>query len=205
MCVSVRLNDVGKHPASPTYPWCCQNQTCNKCGVSGEALLLAPPWMPGSHTLSSSVLSVLRCLGFVPCSSYGSHLCPLGLSCLLCPLPSHMVFSPLTSSCAGHSCFLIPWWVSCCLLLSHCSWSSLIWYSWLFCPLWCLSCQLLFSCGVQETLCHAPCLCWSCLIRNLVHQPWWLMYHVIQCKMTGFLKRTQSCFIYFNYTFYQDF
>lgn len=122
-------------PASPTHPWCSQNQTHNEWEVSREwagkhCSLLEPecPVLTHCHlqcSLSSNACISVLCLA----PPHGSHLCPLGLSHLLCPLPSHMAFSPLTRSCAGHSCFLIPWWVSCCLLLSHCAWSTLMWYS----------------------------------------------------------------------------
>ena len=116
------------------------------------------------------------------------------------PVPSYVTLSPLTGLVRGHPSFLILWWVSCLLLLSHCSSESLTWCCLLLHPL----CGLLHYMPPLWVLfqlwCLRSCLYQSCLIRSSALSAVIVdSYHITQCKIICFPKRVHSCFISSNF------
>lgn len=137
-----------------------------------------------------------------------SHLlCLVGLSSLLCPFVPCTTLLLLIWPLAhwlglvrGHPSFLILWWVSCLLLLSHCSSKSLTWCCLLLHPLWGLLHYMPLLWLLFQLWCLWSCLYPSCLIRSSALSAIIVdSYHITQCKIICFPKRVYSCFISSNF------
>lgn len=185
---------------SPTCPWCCQNQTCNKWGLSREAVLLVLPWTPSSlcpQMPVSQVCALLLLMALI--SVHWAYLACSALSLLTWSLAHWPALVQATPAFSSHD----ESHAVCC---SHTAVGALSCDtpgSFVLFDVCLVSCFL--AVVFRKRYVMHPVYADHALSGISSHQPWWLIYHVIQCKMTGFLKRTQSCFMYFNYTFYQDF